>query len=421
MGAAPRAAILVTGDEILRGRIQERNAGILSRSLEGHGVEIARIEVVGDGRAAIATAVARLLEEGHDLLCISGGLGPTHDDLTMQAVGDAIGRPLAVDPRALAMVRARSAGIRSDRAVQEELHEKQASLPAGSILLAPAGTAPGCIVGHEGVTLVVLPGPPWELSAMWETAISVPAVARIIACAERASERILRVHAVPESSLVATIDGIDPDVWNRLTVGICAREGELEITVRSAPDDVWAADALEARIAEGVGRSLFSRDGATIDDVVAAGLIAADQTIAVAESCTGGGLGARLSARAGASRYLLGGVIAYADAVKLEALGVAPEVIRRHGAVSAECAEQMAVGVRHRLGSDWALSITGIAGPDGGSADKPVGLVFIALAGPSGVRHIEHRRGGDREAIRDRAVAGALHLLRQGLADSVRS
>ena len=373
--------------------------------------------MVGDGAEAIGGALTRLLSEAHDLVCVSGGLGPTHDDLTMEAVGRATGRPLALDPRALELVGARSGALSGDPAILAALREKQAMLPEGSVLLPPPGTAPGCIVRHGPSTIVVLPGPPWELETMWGAALAEPLLAEVVARAPEREERILRVHAVSESTFVAAIADLDPDAWRRLTVGICARDGELEITVRCAPADAWAAEALEARVAAGVGDALFSRDGSTIDDVVAEALIAAGQTVAVAESCTGGGLGARLTSRAGSSAYVLGGVVSYADAVKVGMLDVDPEVIRRHGAVSAECAEQMALGARARLGSDWALAITGIAGPGGGSEGKPVGLVHLALAGPDGVRHAEQRRGGDRESIRARAVAGSLHLLRRGLAE----
>ncbi len=373
--------------------------------------------MVGDGLAAIGVALARLIADGYDLICVSGGLGPTHDDLTMQAVADASGRPLAVDPRALEMVRARSVGLPGDAATLREVAEKQAALPGGAVVLPPPGTAPGCIVRVGATTIVVLPGPPWELRAMWEAALDEPDIAGVLARAPRVDERILRIHGVPESGLVAAVSGLDGEAWSRLTVGICARDGELEVTVRSDPRDAWAAEAFEARVAERLGDALFSRDGSTIDDAVASALTLAGQTLAVAESCTGGGLGARLTARAGSSGYMLGGVISYSDAVKVAILGVDAEVVRRHGAVSSECATQMALGVRERLGSDWALAITGIAGPGGGSVEKPVGLVHIALAGPTGLRHVEHRRAGDREAIRDRAVAGALHLLRRGLAE----
>ena len=198
-------------------------------------------------------------------------------------------------------------------------------------------------------------------------------------------------------------------------MGICARDAELEITVRSAPGDAWAADALEERLRAELGAALYSRDGATLDEVVARLLVAAGQTVAVAESCTGGGLGARLTARPGSSAYVLGGVISYSDPVKRDVLGVDPRLLRRHGAVSAPVAERMAAGARDLVGSDWALSITGIAGPGGGTPEKPVGLVYVGLAGPDGVAAREHRLRGDREAIRQRSVAMALHALRIAL------
>ncbi len=174
------------------------------------------------------------------------------------------------------MVRARSLLIPRAGAVHRALQEKQASLPAGSAVLPPAGTAPGSVLEHDGVVVVVLPGPPWELESMWEEALTAqPLVADLVARAGSPHERILRVHAVPESVLVSEIEGIDPDAWNRLTVGICARDGELEVTIRSSAEDVWAADALERRVADGLGEALFSRDGATVDDVVGEALIAA--------------------------------------------------------------------------------------------------------------------------------------------------
>jgi nicotinamide-nucleotide amidase len=379
---------------------------------------VERVEMVGDGLEAIGGALSRMLGDGHDLICVSGGLGPTHDDLTMEAVGRATGRPLALDERALELVEARSGSLRGDPAILAALRRKQAMLPAGSVMLPPPGTAPGCIVRHGGTTVVVLPGPPWELETMWEAALGERLLAEVISRAPAADERVLRIHGVPESTLVSVIGDLGRADWERLRVGICAREGELEMTVRCAPADSRAADALEALVLEGLGDAVFSRDGATIDDVVARLLTAAGQTVAVAESCTGGGLGARLTARAGSSAYVLGGVISYADAVKVEVLGVDPAVIARHGAVSPECAEQMALGARRLLGADWAVAITGIAGPGGGSDEKPVGLVHLALAGPAGVVHLEQRRGGDRDSIRARAVAGALHLLRLGVSGS---
>ncbi len=268
---------------------------------------------------------------------------------------------------------------------------------------------------HEGALVVVLPGPPWELEAMWGAAREQEPLAGLLARGGGSVERVLRLDAVPESRAVAALGRLDRDAWDRLRVGICARDGELEITVRSRAEDAWAAAALERRLDEAFGDALFSRDGATIDEAVASRLLAAGQTVAVAESCTGGGLGARLTARPGSSAYVLGGVISYSDDVKRDVLGVNRELLRRHGAVSAPVAEGMAAGARRLVGSDWALSVTGVAGPGGGTPQKPVGLVFIGLAGPDGVCSEEHRLRGDRERVRESSAALALHILRRAL------
>jgi nicotinamide-nucleotide amidase len=373
--------------------------------------------MVGDGLDAIGGALERLLAGGFDLVCVTGGLGPTHDDLTMEAVARVTGRPLRLDESALEMVRAQSLRVYRRPDVGRAVQEKQATLPEGARVLPPPGTAPGCALVHEGTVIVVLPGPPWELARMWEEALPAEPLAGLLARAAVPDERVLRLWAVPESELVAELDGFDPDAWGRLRVGICARAAELEVTIRARTEDAWAADALEARIADGLPAALFSRDGRTVDEVVAEALVAAGQTVAVAESCTGGLLGARLTERPGSSAYVLGGLITYSNAAKESLLGVPAELLRTHGAVSAECAEAMAAGARRALGSDWALSVTGVAGPGGGTEAKPVGLVYIGIAGPDGaVSHVEHRRGGDRAGIRERSVAGALHLLRRSLA-----
>jgi nicotinamide-nucleotide amidase len=378
-------------------------------------VRVERVEVVGDDLGALVAAIRAALDGGVDLLCTSGGLGPTHDDLTMEAVAAATGRDLVLDPAALAMVEKRLRGYRRTPGVWRQVAEKQAMLPAGATLLPPAGTAPGAALEHDGAIVVVLPGPPWELREMWEAVRAEPPLAALLARGGGASERVLRAFAVPESRVLAALRPFDQDAWERLAVGICAKDAELEITVRSAAEDAWAADALEARLGEELGAALYSRDGATVDEVVARRLIAAGQTVAVAESCTGGGLGARLTALPGSSAYMLGGVISYSDDVKRGVLGVDPGLLRRHGAVSAPVAEGMAAGVRELIGSDWALSITGVAGPGGGTPEKPVGLVYVGLAEADGVATAEYRLRGDREAIRDRSAALALHALRIAL------
>ena len=314
------------------------------------------------------------------------------------------------------MVEARSRGLRQPAEVARQVREKQAMLPAGATVLPPIGTAPGAALEHDGAVVVVLPGPPWELAEMWEAARGGPPLAALLARAGAPAERVLRAFAVPESRVVAALGPLDPDAWDRLTVGICARDAELEITVRSAPGDAWAADALEERLRAELGDALYSRDGATLDEVVARLLVAAGQTVAVAESCTGGGLGARLTARPGSSAYVLGGVISYSDPVKRDVLGVDPGLLRRHGAVSAPVAE---ADGRRRAASWWAATgpcrSRGSPGPGGGTPEKPVGLVYVGLAGPDGVAAREHRLRGDREAIRQRSVALALHALRIAL------
>src|SRR4051794_12738730 len=250
---------------------------------------------------------------------------------------------------------------------------------------------------------------------MWEAARGEPPLAGLLARGGGPAERVLRAYAIPESRAIAALRPLDRDAWDRLAVGICARDAELEITVRHAPADTWAADALEARLAEGLGAALYSRDGGTVDEAVARALTTAGETVAGAESRPGGGRGARLTARPGSSAYVLGGVISYADEVKRDLLGVGPEVLRAHGAVSAPTAEAMAAGARRLMGSDWGVSVTGIAGPGGGTPEKPVGLVYLGVAGPDGASSSEIRLRGDREAIRRRSVALAMHALRVAL------
>lgn len=376
-----------------------------------------RVVIAGDALPDLVEALSGLLASGVDVLCVSGGLGPTHDDLTMAAVARATGRPLELDRAALAMVRAAGTASGVDPEVARAVQRKQARLPAGAHVLPPAGTAPGCIVAAGDALVVVLPGPPWELRAMWEAALAAGPLAERLRAARPPEERLLRVAGVPESRFVAAFDGMDPADRAALAVGVCARDGELEVTIRFDPSDAPAADALERALEAEVGPALYSRDGTDLDEAVARLLDRDGATLAVAESCTGGGLGARLTARGGASARFLGGVISYADAVKRDVLGVDPEILRRHGAVSAECAEAMAAGARRLAGADWALSITGVAGPGGGSAEKPVGLVYIGIAGPDRAAASErHRLRGDRERIRARSAALALHLLRRTLA-----
>lgn len=409
-----RAAVLVTGDEVLGGRVPEGNAAFLARSLATHGIPVVRTVVVGDTLDAVAGAVQELLRLDVELVITTGGLGPTFDDLTMQAVAAATGRPLALDTGALAMVEERSRDIPRRIGVDDEtldrIRRKQATLPAESTALPPSGTAPGAVVHHEGRTIVVLPGPPWELQQMWRRALDDGPLRFVRERSAGRTHRTVRIWALLEAELIAALAVLPED--DLATIGTYTRDGELEVV-----SPVAIASRVETLIRERFGDALFATDETTVDEIVAAALVRRRESVAVAESCTGGGLGARMTALPGASRWFLGGVIAYANAVKSGLLGVPDSVIEGDGAVSQASAEAMARGARIATGATWGVAITGVAGPDGGTPDKPVGLVWIAIAGPTGVTSATGVFRGDRASVRRRAQTSALHHLRVALSD----
>lgn len=299
--------------------------------------------------------------------------------------------------------------------VRERTNRKQAMLPRGAALIPPAGTAPGAALQVGPTLVVVLPGPPREVTRMWAAATAAAPLADLLAVVAPPRRRVVRVHGVIEAQLVERLEQEDADPLAGMRVSICARVGELELVLTETGARPGAADALVDRMRTWFGADLFSEDGRSLDEVVADLLRARGRTVAVAESCTGGLLGGRLTALPGSSDYVRGGLVTYADAAKTALLGVSPATLAAHGAVSEATAREMAAGARERLGADWALAITGIAGPGGGTAEKPVGLVFIGCAGPGGVTVTRHHLGGDRDAVRERAVTQALHLLRRGL------
>ena len=415
--ARPTAAILVTGDEVLLGRTREANARYLAADLDARGVNVAEIRIVPDRLSAITAAVRTMLQRA-DLVVTTGGLGPTHDDLTMEAVAAATNRPMELNPAAQALVRGRLSlmpGRLLAGSTAPALGEvKQATLPLGADVLPPVGTAPGAIVVVEDGVVVVLPGPPSELQPMWNGAREREPLARMLARAPERRRRTLRLAGVMESEFVTVRDRLDPAIPAGAPHGVYTRSGELDVVI-----DVHEAEPAAAfvrALEEHFQDRLFAKDGEEVDEIIACGLIARGERLALAESCTGGGLGGRLTDRPGASAWFMGGVIAYDNRVKERLLAVDPAILEAHGAVSLECAEAMAFGARAVTGAEWGLSITGVAGPDGGSAEKPVGLVYIGCVGPNSVEVAELRLPGDRERIRLRAQTLALHLLRQGLA-----
>jgi nicotinamide-nucleotide amidase len=420
MSTAPRAAIVVTGDEVLRGRVADRNGSYLAAWCDAHGIAVERLTIVGDDRAPIASTLRNHIAAGVDLLITTGGLGVTHDDLTMSAVSDATGVPLVAHLDALALVRAATAAAPHHAAVPARIRDaterKQSNLPRGALMLAPIGTAPGCIVSIGAQLVVVLPGPPFELERMWTHAVTTPSLLELIARAGGPPRRVLRLHGVVESQLVAALDQIPPNTRDGARLGICAKAGEVELTLADIARG--GAERLGDAIEQAFPGATFTRTGQHIEQVIGEMLAGRGQRVAVAESCTGGLLGSRLTSVPGASQWFLGGVIAYDNQVKHNVLGVADEILITDGAVSSPSAAAMACGVRKTTAAHWGVSITGIAGPGGGTPEKPVGTVFVGCAGPNTTDVEEHHFRGDRALIRERACVSALHLLRRALADT---
>jgi nicotinamide-nucleotide amidase len=417
-----RAGVIVTGTEVLTGRVADRNGPWLAEQLRRLGVDIAHTVVVGDRPDDLRQALEFLAGLGLDLVLTSGGLGPTADDLTAEVVAAFQGRPARVDAeleRHIGEIIERLSagrGWRLDPEATAAGTRKQALVPDGATVIPPVGTAPGLIVppaqGRTGPPVVVLPGPPRELQGMWPAVVADPTVTAALAGRTELRQETIRLWGTPESELAATLRELGGRL-SELEITTCLRDGELEIVTRYAPEAQSSYDDFAAALADTYAATLFSADGRTVDDVVAEALRARGWTIATAESCTGGLLVARLTDRPGSSAYVLGGVTSYSNDVKQHVVGVPGELIARVGAVSAEVAEAMATGVRERLGADVGVGITGIAGPDGGTPDKPVGLVHLCVADGERRKPMRIVLPGNRADIRKRAVVVAMHMLRR--------
>ena len=418
----PRAGILVTGTEVLTGIISDRNGPWLSERLRERGVDAAMIQIVGDRPGDLLAALGSMRDQGMALIVTSGGLGPTADDLTAEVVAGFCGREMVLDAalegriaEILEPMMKRWPGLDPD-AIRRS-NRKQAVIPEGATVLDPVGTAPGLVVPPltgTGPTVVVLPGPPRELQPMWQAAVGTDAFAAAIAGATTYVNEVVRLFGIPESEIANTLraaadDGLDLEP---LEITTCLRRGEIEVATRFEPPAQGAYDALLEFIRSRHADTLYSEDGSTIDEQLA-GLLSG-HSIALAESCTGGMLAARLTDRAGSSAYFLGGLVVYSNEAKVELAGVDPELIERFGAVSTEVAVALAQGAARRLGASIGVGITGIAGPGGGTAEKPVGLVCISVRDSDG-RSITRstQMPGGRSDIRDRSVTVAMHMLRR--------
>jgi competence/damage-inducible protein CinA-like protein len=417
VGDGIRAGILVTGTEVLSGYVTDRNGPWISERLADLGVEVAQILTVGDRPEDLDAALRFMRDQGIDLVVTSGGLGPTADDLTAEVVGRFAGRELVLDEemeeKIAEIIAAFARRLRFDPEAVKEANRKQAMVPEGATAIDPAGTAPGLVVPADGQVVVVLPGPPRELQDMWPRALATPAAREVLDRADPYRTMSIRMFGIPESELAKSLREIEDEGVDlgELEITTCLRGSELVTDVRHRPGSEEAAEALRAGLEERLGQFTYTEQGESIEEVVF-GLLA-DRTIAVAESCTGGLLAGRLTLRPGSSKWFAGGVVAYSDESKAELLGVDPELIKRQGAVSQEVAEAMCDGVLERFEADVACSVTGIAGPDGGSDEKPVGYVcFCAKLRTGEVLARDPVLPGNRSDIRDRSVMVALHLTR---------
>ena len=414
-GRRPRAVIVVTGSELVRGERTDLNGPFLARSLLALGVEPSRIHVVGDDPAELEAAVADAVAAA-DLVATSGGLGPTHDDRTVRIVAKVAGLAVRVDEELEAQIEGVS------RMVAERMKRpyadfsdgvtKQATIPVPSTVLGLAGTAPGLVVEAGGTPVVILPGPPGELQRLWPRALEAPEVRRVLDGGSPPLRRTLRFFGPGESQVAQAFQEAGGD-GDGLEVTICARNFEIHVDLLAEPAAEDRLLELESALEQRLGRFLYSSDGRTVEELVLDRCRALGWSLATAESCTGGLVAAGLTAIPGSTDVVVGGVVAYANEVKISELGVDPALIEEHGAVSAQVAEAMARGARERLNVDVAVSVTGIAGPGGGSEEKPVGLVYFHAETPEASKGGFFNFPGDRDSIRRRAVVGTLQLLRR--------
>ena len=410
----PRAAVVVTGSELLTGVISDRNGPFVARELGRLGFEVAHVAIVGDRREDLAAALGFAADSGVALIVTSGGLGPTADDLTGEVVAEFAGVPLELDEPMRAhiaeILAAWATRTGFDGPALEAANRKQAMVPRGAIALTPVGTAPGLVVERPGGPIVVvLPGPPRELTGMWPAALAAAPVAELLSATPAANALELRYFGLPESEIAATLRELDQ---SGVEVTTCQRRSELEVDIRPSPGHEDVAAKLHAELAARHAKQLVSDEGTTTDELLARALLAKGWTVATGESCTGGMLASRLVDRAGSSAYVGGGVVAYSNAAKTALLGVPAEMIARHGAVSPEVARALADGARERFGADVGIGITGVAGPDGGTPAKPVGYVCFCVTTSTGlVLARDPQLPGSRSDVRERSTDLGMHLL----------
>jgi nicotinamide-nucleotide amidase len=402
------AIIISIGEELTSGQTVDTNSAFLARRLAECGIKTLEHHTVSDDRGPITAAIARAAQAA-ELVIVTGGLGPTDDDLTRHGLADALGTELAIDPKCLAHL---EEWFRSRGRTMVASNRVQAMVPRGAEPLDNRmGTAPGLAAKVGGATVYVTPGVPSEMKMMFEEVIRprLPAGTGVIA------SKVVHTFGSGESDVGMKIADLMRRGANPL-VGTTVAAGMVSIRIQAHSADPDQARAMAAEAAAEVRRRLgdlvVGEDDETMAAVVGGLLRKRGQTLATAESCTGGLIGELITSVSGSSEYYLGGVVAYANRVKVELLGVSDELLRQAGAVSEPVAGAMTEGCRRRFSSDWAISVTGVAGPTGGTAEKPVGLVYIGLSGPGGTEILRSQFSGTREVIRLRASLMGMNLLR---------
>ena len=407
-----KAIIIAVGDELLSGKTVDTNSAYLSDQLTRLGIETVGHLTVGDNEQAIAAALIDAVGRA-PIVLVTGGLGPTKDDLTRQGLAGAMGSDLRLDETCLTEIEAFFSGRGRKMAPVNRI---QAMIPNGAEALANGfGTAPGIAARLGEATVCVMPGVPVEMREMFAASIAPRLPRAPIAILQR----LVHAYGTGESDIGAQIADLMADREGAVTVGTTVSGGliTVRITARGADQDAAAAlaDAAAGEVRRRLGTLVVGQDGVTMAPAVGKMLGARGQTLATAESCTGGMIGQMITDVPGASAYYLGGVIAYANEIKTALLAVPAEMLAAHGAVSEAVAEAMARGCRERFASDWAVSVTGIAGPEGGTEDKPVGLVYIGVAGPDGCTVHRHVFPHGRDQMRHRTAMAALNHLRLAL------
>jgi nicotinamide-nucleotide amidase len=406
------AEMIFSGDELLRGDIVNTNQAYLGQRLLDLGIFATHSLTVSDDLGAMVAAIRDTLSRHPEVLVLSGGLGPTEDDLTREAVAQALGLNLEHHQELLEEIQAKFA---ARGFTMGESNRKQALLPDGATAIPLSGTAPGFYIEHEGTLIVALPGVPWELKEMWEDTME-PRLSRREDSGEGHAVRRIRVFGIGESAAAEKLADL-PWRGSDVEIGTRASLEELTIILRgpATPEGALRLDELETKVRTALGDRVFGVDGPGLPEIAGELLVERGLTVAVAESCTGGLVSKRFTDIPGSSDYFLGGVTAYHNDVKMHVLGVPAAMLAEYGAVSAEVAAAMAEGVRGLLHADCALSTTGVAGPGGGTEEKPVGLVFIGSV-VDGVTEVEQLRfWGRRDQVRERSALAAIDLLRRRL------